>query len=146
MLGREAPGDNPHVVAIEIQRARQADRVRRHRVGMPIMHHHAHRADAKRQIVRRDLQWPEPRPLLGDSRRGRYARGARWPDGIRFGEPLSQLLLQIGTIQKPPLLEKRAFHPPDQILDAAFLLGTIPAGGQNFRKGGGQNPRNPHTG
>ena len=31
----------------------------------------------------------------------------------------------IRAVQKSPLLEERAFYPPDQILDAAFLLRPI---------------------
>jgi hypothetical protein len=65
------------------------------------------------------------RALLGDPLRWRRTGGARWTDRIRLREPLAQLLLQIRPIQKASLLEERAFHPPDQILDAAFLLRAI---------------------
>ena len=47
------------------------------------------------------------------------------PDRIRLGEPLAQLPLEIGAIEKAPLLEEGAFHPADEILDAAFLLRAI---------------------
>ena len=60
MLGTETTGHNSDARAIEIERARQADRVRRHRVRMAVVHHHAHRADthgnAERQVRGRDLQ------------------------------------------------------------------------------------------
>ena len=96
---------------------------------MPVVHHHAHRTDThrdpQRQIRRRDLQRPQPRPLLRDPLRRRHAGGPRRTHRIGLGEPRAQLLLEIRAIQKAPLLEERALHPPDQILDAAFLLRAI---------------------
>jgi hypothetical protein len=50
---------------------------------------------------------------------------ARRSDGIRLGEPVAQLPLEIGTIQKAPLFKEGALHPPDEILNAAFLLGPV---------------------
>ena len=40
-------------------------------------------------------------------------------------QPLAQLPLEIRAIEKAPLLEERALHPADQILDAPFLLRAI---------------------
>ena len=48
MLGAEAAGDDAHAIAIQIQRARQSDRVGRHRVRMRVMDHHARRARRSR--------------------------------------------------------------------------------------------------
>jgi hypothetical protein len=96
---------------------------------MPVVHHHAHRTDrhgnAERQVHRRDPQRPQPHPLLRGPPSGRHPGGARRAGGIRFREPLAQLLLEIGAIEKPPLLEEGAFDPPHQILDTAFLLLSI---------------------
>ena len=65
VLGAEPTGDDAHAVPIEIQRARQADRIGWHRVRMALVHHHACRRDAdrnpQRQVGRRDLQRPQAR-------------------------------------------------------------------------------------
>jgi len=45
-------------------------------------------------------------------------------DGRTVFASVSQVL-QIGPIEEAPLLEERAFHPADQILDAPFLLRSI---------------------
>ena len=70
MVGTEAAGHDPDAATIQIQGARQSDRIGRHRVRMPVMHDHAHRTDAhrnpQRQIHPEDLQRPQPRALLAD--------------------------------------------------------------------------------
>ena len=40
MLGFEAPGDDPHSLAVQVQRPGDADRLRRHRVGAPFVRDH----------------------------------------------------------------------------------------------------------
>jgi hypothetical protein len=72
VLGAETTGNDPHAVPIEIQRARQPDRIGWHRVRMAFVHHHARRRDAyrhpQRQVGGRDLQRPQPRAILSDAR------------------------------------------------------------------------------
>lgn len=63
---------------------------------------------------------PEPAADLAGPR-----RGVRLRRELRVGEPLTQLLLQIRAIEKASLLEERALHPADEILDTAFLLRPV---------------------
>ena len=129
VLGTEAASNDPHAIAIQIERARQADRIGRHRVRVAIVHHDAHRTDAhreaQRQIRRRDLQRSQAGPLFSNPLRRRDAGGPRRTHRIGLGEPLAQLLLQIRAIEKAPLFEEGALHPSDQILDTPFLLRPV---------------------
>ncbi len=69
-----ATGDDPD--AIEIERARQADGLRRHRVRMAIVHDDPGRAHtnrhSQREIRRDDSQRPQPRAFLGEAHHRRH--------------------------------------------------------------------------
>ena len=130
MLGAEAAGDDAHAIAIEIQRAR-ATRSRRA----------ASSTDAPSWIttpVGPTLTGMRSARSAGATFSGRSRarsspiRAAGGTPVARDGrtvfastEPLAQLPLEILAIEKAPLLEERALHPADEILDAALLLRAI---------------------
>lgn len=92
------------------------------------MQHLARRPDddrnAQREIGRRDLQGPQPRLLLGQAHARNHARGARGALRIHLDVPLGQLRVQIGVVDKPPLLEERPFDPAHEVFDGSLLLRT----------------------
>jgi hypothetical protein len=124
VLGPEAAGDDAHAITIEVQRARQANRVGRHRVRMAVAHHDTSRTDThgnpQREIGRRHFQRSQPGALLRDPRGRRYARRARRPFRIRLREPLLQLALEIVTVQKAALLEERPLTQPTRFSTLPF--------------------------
>ena len=116
MVGTEPAGDDPHAIAIEIQRARQANRVRRHRVRMAVVHHDAGRTDAHGNPQR---QAPLARPSAAAAARAPPAMRAAGGTPVAregrvrigLGEPLAQLPLEILAVEEAALLEERVLRP-----------------------------------
>ena len=75
--------------------------------------------------VGRRVQRPQPLKILLAALLGDLAGGAVGPLVVRLVQPLAELLDQIAAVVEPPLLEERAFHPADRILDGSLLVGPV---------------------
>ena len=93
------------------------------------MKDHAGRPDedrnAQRELVGRELEWSEPGALLGQTLSGDDASGARGPAGVDLLVPVGELPGEVLVVEKAALLEEGPFHPADQVLDGALLLGAV---------------------
>jgi hypothetical protein len=107
-----------------VERSGYTDRLRRHRVANAFVGDHAGRTndDVEAQTIVSWLDRERPQPLLffREQDCGDLTGGATGPHGIDFGEPLVQLLQEIGEINKSPHLEETAFDPADEILNRAL--------------------------
>ncbi len=79
----------------------------------------------QRQLRRRDLQRPQPGPLVLEPDGGNHVRGSRGSFGIDLGPPFHELRLQIGVVQKAALFEERSFDPAHQVFDRSFLTWAL---------------------
>jgi hypothetical protein len=119
-------GHDLHPVRVQMQRRGLAQRVRGHRVLVPVMpdatagRHED--GDLQRVLRGQDGQRPQPGPLLGQAGDRDHARRPIGPLRVPAGQPLRELGLKVGPVVEAAAAEETALDPADEILHGALLL------------------------
>jgi hypothetical protein len=123
------PRHDADPVSVEVQRARDADRLRRHGVRARLVQHVAGGPDlhwnAQREISRSDPQRPKSRMLLGEPDRRDDPRRPRWSARVDVVVPFGELPCEVLFVDEAPLLEESALHPADEVFDRPLLLRAV---------------------
>src|SRR6516162_5786218 len=129
MHGCVATGDDPRPVRIQVQGPGHADRLGRHRVGVPVVQHRPRGAyvdrDAQGQLRRPHLQRTQPNRLLGQADGGDHSRRPARTFLVHLPMPVTELLLQILRVLEAPHLEEGSLHETYQVLYRTLFLSSV---------------------
>ena len=114
-----ATDDDGDAIGEEVQSTRQTRRLGRHRVGLAVVHDRAARSDQhrepQRELLRIDLERPQPLALLGQQHRRRLPPGVRLRGVVLLAQPDRQLPGGVRLVDEGRVLEEGQLQPVAEV-------------------------------